>query len=104
MTACGGEEKPKAIEPSSEMRLFLQSLNGTSERVSLSLERWSDQKLVQEDDMRLYPLANPSLQRHTIGTKGDCYEFVAQAHDTRRSYQVCWKDKKITSVAFKGMK
>ena len=49
--------------------------------------------------MEMYDLKDPKVTAKT----GDCFTFDAKSGMTTRTYDVCWKGGKISSVADKGM-
>jgi predicted small secreted protein len=94
----GGDDKAAAVEVSPEMKDFLSGF-GSANRVEAALKKHGTEGL-DTHDMEMYDLKDPTVTAKT----GDCFTFDAKSGMTTRTYDVCWKGGKISSVADKGMR
>lgn len=97
-TSCG-KGKP-AVELSKEMTEFVGMIKGTSSSVTSALNKFGASQAVKDDNMGMYDLKDPVVS----AKKGDCYSVEFSAGITKRLYDICWANGKISSIKDNGMK
>ena len=95
----GAKSSAQSEEVAVEMNDFMKSLNGNHEAVAAALASHGEAGL-DTREMELYDLDEPRVAKR----EGDCYTLEAKSGLTVRTYVLCWKDGKIASVEFTGMK
>ncbi len=96
LNSCG-ETK---VAQSPEMTEFVGMIKGQSADVVAALAKFGGNDEVKNDDMRFYNLAEPVVKE----ANGDCYTVDFKAGLTIRTYDICWKDGKITKITEKDVK
>lgn len=91
------------VEVSPAMTAFLSDLKGKSKDVEAAIKTHGVEGL-DHKDMTMYDLTSPKVTAATKDGGKECYTFDAKAGMTTRTYDVCWKDGKISEVADKGMR
>lgn len=108
ITACGGgkgEKKPAAeaqvsaeTKISAEMQDFINSFNGKYTSVEAALQKHAAPG-IDTKDMGIYDLDEPKV----LETNGNCYLIQCKSGMTKRKYNVCWNENKISMIEDKGM-
>ena len=96
-----GPTTPKAPnrEVTRLMNAFMLKLKGKSSHVERALRIYGARHL-DTKDMDMYDLRSPRV----VASKGDCRTMDANAGMTVRTYVLCWKGGKISTVEDKGMR
>lgn len=92
--------EPAAVEPSADMKKFLDGFDGTSDKVAAQLKEFGSTDEIKGDDMGMWNLKDPKV----TASKDGCETFEAASGMTTRTYDVCWAEGKIKSIADKGVK
>lgn len=90
---------PAEIVVSEDMQAFMDMFDGTYEQVEAALQMYGATDEIMEDDMGMYDMSEPVV----TAADGDCFTFEAKAGMTKRIYNMCWTEGKITSIEFVEM-
>lgn len=99
--------KPKTpvvkVEVIPEMKEFLASSFGSSDKVTEGLKKYGAEGL-DTKDMGIYDLEKPSIVKSRKSGSMSCYKVDAKAGLTTRSYDLCWEGSKIKQISDLGMR
>jgi hypothetical protein len=102
-----GAVSPSASPPSSaaqaelealpaEVAMFMSKI-GTHDSTESALKKFGGSQL-NVDNMDIFDLVEPHIIRSRVVSGNTCYEIQAKTGLAKRSFDVCWKGKRITSV------
>ncbi len=97
LSSCGGDAK---IEQSPEMQEFVGMIKGQSSDVVAALAKFGATDDLKTNEIIMYNLSEPKV----TAKNADCYTVDFKAGMTVRTYDICWKDGKITQITEKEVK
>ncbi len=81
---------------SAEMKDFMNMLNGTTSAVNSAMDKYANDGV--DRDITSYELADPKIKEVKEKAETTCYILSVKSGATRRKYDICWSEGKITSV------
>lgn len=98
LSSCGDDSSK--IEQSPEMIEFVGMIKGQSSDVVAALAKFGATDDIKTNDICFYNLSEPVVKEK----KDNCYTVDFKSGIIIRTYDICWKDGKITSIAEKEVK
>lgn len=98
LNSCSDDASTK--EQSPEMTEFTGMIKGEASDVVAALAKFGATDDIKTNDICYYNLTEPVVKAQ----EGDCYTVDFKSGTNIRTYDICWKDGKITSITEKEVK